>query len=549
MLGMRRGMLATGRMGPKKKSLAIWGNPCLDGSMTSRRLALTLALALSTVGALPALASAQNRIVNANGSATIPWQVALVDRNGNQVNVPGVYCGGTVRDATHVITAAHCLPDKLPAEIAVVAGQYDRFASPDTTGPGGGAKPDRVIRGVSAITSHPSYNDGNGTTNNDIGVLTLSQALPLSTGHIEPMALIPAGTNVVGSEGFVSGWGTMSSGGSQPDELLFAIIDVYADSACSNYGASYNPSTMLCAGENTAPGSSGTPRDSCQGDSGGPLVRRVPNTFQADALIGVVSWGRGCADVGYPGIYAKVSNADLNARLANPNPPQRPIPGSNAPSISGNVNVGQTVTCNEGTWSANPTSFGYLWLKAKLVGGQIDSNTVTAIGNQKQFTLRAEDQGWVIGCRVRAINQGGYDDETSNVAGPVGGPLPGGGGGGGGGSAGGGVGGDLSKPSARFTRRGCVRRTCALTVLVTDAGGLAGMRVSASVQRLNCPRGSRGRRCRRARSLRARQLSSGVFQITARNLKPGRYRFRAVAIDAGGLRSNAAAVALTVRRR
>ena len=45
-------------------------------------------------------------------------------------------------------------------------------------------------------------------------------------------------------------------------------------------------------------------RDACQGDSGGPLVCIVDDV---PILYGIVSWGRGCGKIMYPGVYAKVS--------------------------------------------------------------------------------------------------------------------------------------------------------------------------------------------------------------------------------------------------
>lgn len=51
---------------------------------------------------------------------------------------------------------------------------------------------------------------------------------------------------------------------------------------------------MVCAGYS----SGGV--DTCQGDSGGPLMI-------GGVLAGIVSWGYGCADAQYPGIYTRLT--------------------------------------------------------------------------------------------------------------------------------------------------------------------------------------------------------------------------------------------------
>jgi len=59
-------------------------------------------------------------------------------------------------------------------------------------------------------------------------------------------------------------------------------------------------STQICAGIQTGG------RDTCQGDSGGPLVYNPKGTKQW-VLIGITSYGNGCARYNYPGIYTKVA--------------------------------------------------------------------------------------------------------------------------------------------------------------------------------------------------------------------------------------------------
>ena len=250
-----------------------------------------------------------------------PWQTALYRvSNGRDIFT----CGGSLVAPGWVLSAAHCFGEGSsdnPADWTVAS----HIGKASMVGLPAGAETRKVKR----LVVHEGYDKN--TQENDIALMELAETLPepLIALQLEPDPAEESNRSVT-----VTGWGMTRWVVSKKDksghvaffdgvtnkqvdltkfespELRKADIPLVEVDQCAQ---AYGDGAQKIDGRNLCAGLSQGGVDACQGDSGGPMMAQSASGEYRQ--IGVVSWGKGCALAGYPGVYTRVSA--FNAWIKN----------------------------------------------------------------------------------------------------------------------------------------------------------------------------------------------------------------------------------------
>nr|XP_055241863.1 coagulation factor XI isoform X2 [Gorilla gorilla gorilla] len=212
-----------------------------------------------------------------------PWQVTLHTTSPTQRHL----CGGSIIGNQWILTAAHCFYGvESPKILRVYSGILNQSE----------IKEDTSFFGVQEIIIHDQYKMAE--SGYDIALLKLETTVNYTDSQ-RPICLPSKGDrNVIYTDCWVTGWGYRKLRDKIQNTLQKAKIPLVTNEECQKrYRGHKITHKMICAGYREGG------KDACKGDSGGPLSCKHNEVWH---LVGITSWGEGCAQRERPGVYTNV---------------------------------------------------------------------------------------------------------------------------------------------------------------------------------------------------------------------------------------------------
>jgi hypothetical protein len=435
-------------------------NPNSRLNLARRRLLTLLAMCIGALASVLAVSSsalaspgdgfeASNslvpQIINGQESSIsqFPWQVFVLAEEGEGATGS---CGGSILNATTILTAAHCVNHEetktlYPAEdFLVIAGASEVLLATDEAHP-----PSRQVVKVTSIRSDPYYaplSKTNPSTTDDVAVLTLAEPLELSPAkNTAAIGLVPVGaTPAPGTLLSVSGYGREEGAEGEahnPNGKLYSTsLTAISTEACRGLVGEVNSAVFLCAESSSSA--------TCQGDSGGPLTEGNPAV-----QVGTVDVGPKECPVGQPDGFMNLAAPEIRDFIEGSESPPMAARPTSLPVLkpAGATPVDfSPLTCEPGSWNGSPT-FSYSFQVENASAQLLQS------GPGNIFTPPSSLVGSPLVCVVLASNPGGVTTVRS-AATPA-------------------IAADTAPPATKLGALTCKLQACTLAFTATDPNAAA----------------------------------------------------------------------------